>query len=246
MNHDPEACDIVAHRLGRLPHFRDLVRPGREALARAGTLRDYRRDDQVLTEGQSSDSLFLVLRGRLKMSRATPVGRNVILALFGPGEVFGAVAALSTHVADASVTAIEDCQCLELSAETVLELFSAHPELVRSLLPLLTRQLVECKNCLVELTGYRVEIRFAHLFLRLGERLGRPQPQGILLPLDLSRQELADMTGTTIETCIRLMSRWRTEGIVETSSQGFLIRDTQALAMLAEGNDYSQAKTGCS
>jgi CRP/FNR family transcriptional regulator len=169
------------------------------------------------------------------MWRATPVGRTVILALFGPGEVFGAVAALASQVANASITAIEETQCLEVERTALFDLLHQHPQLLERILPFFTRQLVECKNCMVELTGFRVEIRFAHLFLKLGDRIGVLRDDGIFLPIQLSRQELADMTGTTIESCIRLMSRWRAEGLVETRTDGFLLRDRAAIELISRG-----------
>ena len=88
--------------------------------------------------------------------------------------------------------------------------------MVRGLLLGLTHRLVELTNRLTELTGGRVESRFARLFLKLAQDLGRPAPKGTFIPLPLSRQELADMTGTTIETCIRIMSRWGKDDIVPT------------------------------
>jgi CRP/FNR family transcriptional regulator, nitrogen oxide reductase regulator len=226
---------IVAQRLAGLPGIAELPEPCRAALAERGRLATFRPEEPILREGQASESLFVVLRGRVKMSRATPVGRTVILALFGPGEVFGAVAALASRVANASITAIEETQCLEVQRATVFDLFRQHPQLLERILPFLTRQLVECKNCMVELTGFRVEIRFAHLLLKLGDRIGVRRDDGIFLPIQLSRQELADMTGTTIETCIRLMSRWKSEGLVETRTDGFLLRDHAALELVSRG-----------
>jgi CRP-like cAMP-binding protein len=229
------STSVLAQRLAALPLLRDLPDSCRFALAGGGRLQLFHPDAPILHEGQRAGSLFIVLRGRVKMSRSTPVGRNVILALFGPGEVFGAVAAISSGRADASITAIEETQCLEVDRATLFDLLRSEPRLLEQILPLLTRQLVECKNCIVELTGFRVEVRFAHLFLKLGEHIGVRRGDGIFLPLQLSRQELADMTGTTIETCIRLMSRWRAERLVETTRDGFLLRDRHALELISRG-----------
>jgi CRP/FNR family transcriptional regulator, nitrogen oxide reductase regulator len=226
---------VLAERLGALALLRDLPPSSRLALATSGRLVTYRPEESILREGQHSETLFIVLRGRVKMSRATPVGRTVILALFGPGEVFGAVAALASRTADASITAIEQSQCLAIERPALFGLFSREPRLLEQILPFLARQLVECKNCMVELTGFRVEIRFAHLFLKLGERIGVARGSGVFLPIRLSRQELADMTGTTIETCIRLMSRWKSESLVETTGDGFLLRDRAALELISRG-----------
>jgi CRP/FNR family transcriptional regulator len=78
-----------------------------------------------------------------------------------------------------------------------------------------------------------VEARIARLFLKLGENMGRPGPDGVSIPMALSRQELADLTGTTIETCIRIMSRWGKDDIVRTEKDGFVLVDKAALEELA-------------
>ena len=97
----------------------------------------------------------------------------------------------------------------------------------------LTQRLVELTNRLTELSGGRVEARIARLFLKLGENMGRAGRDGMVIPMPLSRQELADLTGTTIETCIRIMSRWGKEEIVRTEKDGFVILDRATLEELA-------------
>jgi CRP/FNR family transcriptional regulator len=104
---------------------------------------------------------------------------------------------------------------------------------VRGLLLGLTQRLVELTNRLTELSGGRVEARIARLFLKLGDNMGRPATEGIAIPMALSRQELADLTGTTIETCIRIMSRWGKDDIVRTEKDGFVLVDKNALEELA-------------
>jgi CRP/FNR family transcriptional regulator len=94
---------------------------------------------------------------------------------------------------------------------------------VRGLLLGFTTRLVELTNRLAELTGGRIDARFARLFMKLADQMGRSERGGTFIPLSLSRQELADMTGTTIETCIRIMSRWGKEEIVRTEKDGFVV-----------------------
>lgn len=232
---DTQATLVVAERLRELPHVGAASPTCLAALSQAGTVRTYQRDDPIVVEGEPTQCLFVVLRGRVKMWRATPVGRNVILALFGPGETFGTVASLASGVADASMTALEDTQCLAVERRDLFRLLGGSEPSASELLPLLMGQLAECKNCMVELTGYRVEMRFAHILLRLADHVGRVDDAGTLIPLKLSRQELADMAGTTLETAIRLMSRWHKQDLVETRADGFLVRDRRALEQLAQG-----------
>ena len=97
----------------------------------------------------------------------------------------------------------------------------------------LTQRIVELTRRIPEVAGGRVETRFAHLFLKLADKMGRPGAEGTSIPMALSRQDLADLTGTTIETCIRIMSRWGKEGRVRTDKDGFVVLDRAELEKLA-------------
>jgi CRP/FNR family transcriptional regulator len=103
------------------------------------------------------------------------------------------------------------------------------PALVRGLLSGLTLRLADLTRRLAELSGARVDARFARLFLKLCERIGQPARGGIFVAMPLSRQELADLTGTTIETTIRIMSRWQKEAVLNTEKDGFVILNREAL-----------------
>jgi CRP/FNR family transcriptional regulator len=188
-----------------------------------------------MSEGEPAMGLCILLRGRVKMSRRTPSGSRALLALFGPGDLFGAVSALSGQEANATMVALERTELLEIPQQALRSLLSSRPDLLGELLPLLSQQLVECRNCLVEAVSSRVEVRFAHLFLKLGERVGRQEDGGTFVPVALSRQDLADMTGTTLESSIRVMSRWGKGGVVETVDEGFIVRDRESLERLVGG-----------
>jgi len=112
-------------------------------------------------------------------------------------------------------------------------LLERHPTLVKGFILGLTQRIVELTKRIPEVAGGRVETRFAHLFLKLADKMGRPGHEGIFIPIVLSRQDLADLTGTTIETCIRIMSRWGKEETVRTEKEGFVLLDRPALEKLA-------------
>ena len=118
--------------------------------------------------------------------------------------------------------ALDDTTCVIIPRPAFSGLLDSNPSLVRGLLLGLTTRLVELTNRLAELTGGRLEPRFARLFLKLASETGRAERGGTFIPLALSRQELADMTGTTVETCIRIMSRWNKDAIVRTEKDGFV------------------------
>lgn len=228
-------AQVLAARLEGLPPFDELSNDCRRALARLAEPRTVPANTEVTTEGEPAKGLYIMLQGRVKMSRRTPSGSRALLALFGPGDLFGAVSALSGQEAHATMTALERSELLEISQEGLRSLFSSRPDLLGELLPLLSQQLVECRNCLVEAISARVEVRFAHLFLKLGDRIGRREGTEIFVPVALSRQDLADMTGTTLESSIRVMSRWGKGGTVETVEGGFIVHDREALENLVSG-----------
>jgi CRP-like cAMP-binding protein len=142
--------------------------------------------------GDASDFFFVVVTGRVKIYKQTPTGSELILEMFGPGSPIGAVAVYESRPYPASARALEPSTCLLIPRRTFFALLEQHPSLVRGLLSSLSHRLVELTTRLAELKGGRVEVRFARLFLKLADQLGRPDSGGVFIPLLLSRQELAD------------------------------------------------------
>src|SRR5581483_1821902 len=150
--------------------------------------------------GDPSEQLYTVIDGRVKVFKTTPRGTDVILEIFGPGDPVGAVAVYESRAYPATAAATEPTKCLTIPRQVFFNLLEAHPTMVRRLLVGLTRRLVELTNRLAELSGGRVEARLARFFLKLGADMGHQRTDGVFVPLVLSRQEIADMIGTTIET----------------------------------------------
>jgi CRP-like cAMP-binding protein len=215
------------------PVFRKLSPEDRRRLAEVARVKEYARNDVIFDEGSPSDFFYTIARGRVKICKATPAGKDVILEVFGVGDPFGAVAVYEGAPFPATAIAIEDTVCVLVPRQAFFSLLEAHPTMVRGLLLGLTHRLIELTNRMAELTGGRVEPRFARLFLKLADENGQSDRGGTFIPLPLSRQELADMTGTTIETCIRIMSRWSKQDLVRTEKDGFVVVNRPALESLA-------------
>jgi len=213
--------------------YRRLSADDRGRIATVMSLRQYEKGDVVFREGDPSDMFYTVASGRVKIVKSLPNGREVLLETFGAGDPFGAVAAYDGRPFPASAVAIEDTSALLLPRREFFALLEHHPTLVRGLLGGLTQRLVELTKRLGELSGGRVETRLARLLLKLAETNGRAERDGIFIPLALSRQELADMTGTTIESCIRVMSRWGKQDIVRTERDGFIVVNRPELEEIA-------------
>ena len=219
--------------LAQIPLFRRVSPEDRERVAAAAQIRTYDRGQRLFDEGDPSDSFLVIVTGRVKVYKHTPAGSELILEIFGPGGPIGAVAAYESRPYPASAEALEPTTCLSIPRPTFFSLLEQHPSLVRGLLSSLSHRLVELTTRLAELTGGRIETRFARLFLKLADQLGRPDRGGLFIPLPLARQELADLTGTTIETCIRIMSRWGKDDVLRTEKDGFVLIDRATLEALA-------------
>jgi len=213
--------------------FRRVGPEDRARISAVSRVATFHRGDAIFKEGDASVDLLLVARGRVKVFKSTPAGKDVILEIFGPGDPLGAVAAYEGRPYPASAVALEETTCVLVPRQAFFALLEQHPSLVRGLLVGLTQRLVDLTNRIADLTGRRVEPRFARLFLKMAAEVGRSERNGLFIPMVLSRQELADLGGTTIETCIRIMSRWGKQNLVATEKDGFVLLDRKALETLA-------------
>ena len=221
-----EEVDAV---LAATPVFRRLSPQDRATVARAATIRRYVKGDTIFEQDSPADAFYTIASGRVKIFKMLPSGKDLILEIFGAGDPLGAVAAYDGRPFPASAVALEDTTCVAVPRPLFFQLLEDHPSLVRGLMRGMTLRLVELTNRLAELSGTRIEPRFARLFLKLAGEMGRQERGGTFVPLALSRQELADMTGTTIETAIRIMSRWGKQDVVSTEKDGFVILDRKTL-----------------
>jgi CRP-like cAMP-binding protein len=217
------------------PIFSRLTPADRRTIAEVARVETFDKGATIFEQESPSDAFYAITAGRVKIFKMMPNGKDVILEVFGPGDPLGAVAAYMDRPFPAGAMALEETTCVIIPRPAFFRLLESSPSLVRGLLLGLTTRLVELTNRLAELTGGRIEPRFARLFLKLGSEMGRADRGGTFIPLALSRQELADMTGTTIETCIRIMSRWNKDDIVRTEKDGFVVLDRGALERLAAG-----------
>ena len=213
--------------------FSRLTSEDRRKVAEISIARHYDKGDQVFAEGDPSELIFTIVSGRIKVVKAIPGGKELILEILGPGDPLGAIAAYEARPYPASALALEEAVCIASRRAAFMGLLETCPSLVRGMLGGFSLRVIELGKRLGEITGSRVEARFAQIFLKLADRLGRPQNPGIFLPLVLSRQDLADLAGTTMETSIRIMSRWGKEGVVVTQADGFRVPSREELESLS-------------
>jgi CRP-like cAMP-binding protein len=205
-----------------LPVFRGLAPEDQRRLAVLAALRDYQRGDFLWRAGDPAEHLTVIVRGRVKIVRHAESG-DVILELFGEGEPVGAIAVYNYMPYPASAVCLEPVTLLMVPRRDYFELLDRNPDFARAIIRELTKLVVALTRKVEEGRGQRVETRIAQLFLTLAERMGRETPEGIEIPLQLSRQEVADFVGTTVESAIRVLSRWGREGVLITGQGRFVI-----------------------
>ena len=210
-----------------IPILASLRAEDREALAPLCEMRGYEKGETIFREGDPGERIHFVFLGRVKIVKAGP-GRDLILEILGPGEPVGAVAAFERKPFPATAIALEASGIVSIPERQFFELLEKRPEITRRLFAGLTMRLMNLNRHLADMLG-SVEYRAARLFLTLAAKMGRKEDGGIFIPVALSRQEIADLIGTTIETAIRVMSRWHKERVIETEKNGFRLARPEAL-----------------
>ena len=219
--------------------FAPLSGEVRAAVAQQLVRRTWEKDDYLFFEGDRAEWLVLVVQGRVKMLKHSESGRETILATFGPGQIVGEVGVLVGETYPATAQALEAANTLSLRRDEYADLVRAHPDLAWALIAELGRRLQRAHETIRSLAVEKVERRVARVLLRMantaGERLEAPgAPGAVRITVPLSRQDIADMAGTVLETAIRAMSKFQKQGWIETRQGHIVLLQPHQLVTIAE------------
>ena len=225
--------DTALTLLRQLPILADLPEPDLISLARQVVFRNYARDEEIFYQGDPADRVWWVHTGRVKIIYHDQDGREVILEMISPGEAFGG-AVLFFPNQPATAKALEEASIASFPSEIYARFLLDHPPVTLKLIRMLGARHLSMIN-MQSLAGERVERRMAHILTKLATRAGRPDAGGTLITIPLSRQDLADMSCTTLETAIRTVSRFQKEGLITSRRGGYiLVTDLEKLKELTE------------
>lgn len=216
------------------PVFRGLAPEQGAEVAALASERRARRRGTFFSEGQPATAFFVLASGRVKIAQVSHDGGEVILRLIDPGQMFGGFGALIGVPYPATAQALEPSRALAWEARDVEALMQRFPVVARNLVGELANRLRELEVRYRELATERVAQRLAHALLRLGERSGRAVSNGLSVDVPLSREELAQLTGTTLFTVSRLLSEWETRGLLQAQRRRLVLCDLSGLRALAE------------
>lgn len=231
-----EAADTAALRdtAASLPAFAGLSRGQVEAVLAPARVRTLHAGTALFHQDEEAHSFFVLLSGHLRVSKVTPDGRQVLVRFMHPGDPCGIAAAMGWTAYPATATAVVDCTLVGWPSSLWPRLAQDCPGLAMNLMQSLGPRLNDTQARVLEISTEPVERRLAHALLRLAGRAGRPSRQGIEIGFPLSRQDLAELTGATIATVSRIMSAWEERRLIEGGRLRVVLRDTAALALLAE------------
>jgi CRP-like cAMP-binding protein len=217
-----------ARILGRSPIFSGLSDDELEALANLAIEHRFQAGESIFWEGDTPELFYVITEGNVKVVKHSSQGKEFIIAFFGPGEMFGEVAVFENKPYPASTQAVTGTEVLGIKRADFSAFLASRPQVALRIINVLGERLRDAQSRLSDLAGERVEQRVASVLVMLSSKLGPTLP--------FTRQEIADMVGTTTETTIRIMSQLKSRRIISSVRSKVTILDEQKLRLLSEGH----------
>lgn len=204
-----------------------------EVLQPARAMR-FARDATVFEQGGEARSFFLLLDGYVRVVRITPDGEQIIVRYIKDGELFGIAAAIGRDTYPANAVCAVDCVVLAWPTDRWGDLVRRFPSFASNTYQTIGNRLQETHDRMMEMSTEQVTQRVAHAVLRLAHQTGRKTAEGVEIDFPISRQDIAEMTGTTLHTVSRLLSAWEERGVIRSGRQKVIVTDPHRLMLIAE------------
>jgi len=225
--------DLKIDLLKKTHLFEDLSPQELREVAKYIQVRNYTKGEYVFFEEEAEPGIFILVEGLVKLIKETSDGRSIIVRLVFPGEVFGWIEwGKSVPKFKYTAMAALPSTILYISNKDFINLAIKYPAIAIKLTCDATHNLLQTYEVLKSIASGKVEERIAKLLLELAEKAGEKKDGRIIIRLPLTRQDIAEMTGTTVETTIRVMSKWKKQGIINTERGYIEIIDKKALEKL--------------
>lgn len=215
---------VITELFSKVPLFEGISPEDRAALARAATLRTYRRGETIVQQGQPGDAFYVLVKGRVAVAIASPDGREVVLNTLGEGDHFGEMALLDDAPRSASVVAQEKSDLAILSRAVFLDLLRSNFVLTRALLAAFSARLRRANATIEGLASLDVKSRLARYFRELAATRGRKAGGGWSVVVRPSQREIADTIGSSRETVSRTMSQMADEQLIVPKGKAVYVK----------------------
>ena len=214
--------------------FQHMQESELDRLAVRASLKRVPQGDAVIEQGAKAQTFFLLLHGRLKVTQITSDGQQVMVRVVHPGDLFGFARALNRPDYPGTARAAVDSVVIAWPMTDWDSFVETNPRLALNAMRTIGERLDEAHTRLREMSTQEVERRVAHAVLRLAERAGRKEATGTRIDFPITRQDIAEITGTTLHTVSRILSAWETQGLVEGGRQKLTVCDPAGLARIAD------------
>jgi CRP/FNR family transcriptional regulator, nitrogen oxide reductase regulator len=236
-NVEPDRCslDLRLKILGQLPFFSRLQAEEIDQVNESFHEYGYTPGESIYFAGEPAERLYVVAAGKVKLLRHTLAGQDVLLDILAPGEFFGALSILGQEEYPDTAQAQTACCVLAVAAQDFQAILYRYPAVAVTTLNIVSQRLKAAHDTIRQLSAFPVEQRLAAVLLKLAEKLGERRAEGLLIQAPLSRQDLAEMTGTTPETASRILSQFQKDGLIHSGRQWIAIIDRDRLSAIASG-----------
>ena len=206
-------------------------------LLEAGVPRTLQPREVLGAQGEPADAIALVQIGHLKLGQVNADGNETLVRFIGPGDCYGAIALAPGKRYPVSATAVETTRALVWPRATLAGLADRIPQIRANLFEEITRRMTGVLSAAQDLATEAAPLRIARALRRLAEHGGENSPAGIRIVHPITRQDIAELTGTTLFTVSRLMSKWESDGLLLTGRGTVTVVDPEALELAATSND---------
>ena len=221
--------DHVDDVLRRAPLFEALDDDSAAALKAGVTVVELSRAQRLFEEGVSGNQLYVILDGKIKLTRAAADGRENLLSVLGPGEMFGELSLFDPRPRTASATAVTDSRLAALAHDDLRSWLTGRPDVALHLLRALAQRLRRANDVMADLVFTDVPGRVAKALLDLSDRFGTPQEDGLQVNHDLTQEELAQLVGASRETVNKALADFAARGWLQLSAKSVLLIEPERL-----------------
>jgi CRP-like cAMP-binding protein len=213
----------------------DVLGPEERAeVLKAGVVRKLLQGKLVFAQGDPGETCHTLLEGRVKIVQTRPDGGQSVIRFIGPGEMFGTVAALMDKPFPADAVAVVDSLEIYWPVKVMRQLMTRFPQVAIRSAASAGHRLFELQSRVGELSGERGELRIARALVRLVRQAGRRTEEGIEIDFPITRQELAEMAGSTLHTVSRTLSAWEDRGVISSARRHIAVRKLHVLLDMAD------------
>jgi CRP-like cAMP-binding protein len=217
----------------RVPLFSTLSDAEFENLEHIFVLRSYRKNQVIFLEEDTGSYMYIVIAGKVKVTKSTAGGKETLLAIHRSGDFFGEMALLDGKTSPATVSAIEDCKIVTVSRSDFNNLLMRNDKIMHQIIQVLCSRLRQVWGQVQSLNYSSADSRIRSGILQLAKRHGVPDARGIIVDLKITHQELAEMVGTSRETVTRTLARLQKQGILTVDARRIIVLDAKSLDPLS-------------